>query len=287
MYRFRADQAGTYWYHTHEVSARGVKLGLYGTLVVHPTGTAAGRGRPDAADAHASTGPSTRRPRRPRRPGRDAGPAAAGQHGRHPPLVQVVGTPFRVVAVDGSDLNQPGQVRDVGLLIPAGGRYDVAFTMPAGGVVAAVPRPPAGRAVARPTGAGRTAADWPVLDLLSYGTPAAVPFDVRIALRPAVHPGPRPGLALVDGRPAYAYTVNGTPYPDIPTEVVRPATWSSSPSSTGRSRCTRGTCTGTGCWSWPGTGWRRPAVHFGWTRSTCAPARYGGSRSGPTTPGSG
>ena len=35
VYRFRADQAGTYWYHTHSVSDIGVRMGLYGVLVVH------------------------------------------------------------------------------------------------------------------------------------------------------------------------------------------------------------------------------------------------------------
>jgi FtsP/CotA-like multicopper oxidase with cupredoxin domain len=36
VYRFRADQAGTYWYHTHAVSDGGVPMGLYGVLVVRP-----------------------------------------------------------------------------------------------------------------------------------------------------------------------------------------------------------------------------------------------------------
>ena len=36
VYRFLADQVGTYWYHTHEVSDLGVRMGLYGTLVVTP-----------------------------------------------------------------------------------------------------------------------------------------------------------------------------------------------------------------------------------------------------------
>ncbi|WP_440070041.1 multicopper oxidase domain-containing protein [Streptosporangium sp. OZ121] len=35
-YRFRALQTGRYWYHTPEVSDRGVKIGLYGMLVVSP-----------------------------------------------------------------------------------------------------------------------------------------------------------------------------------------------------------------------------------------------------------
>lgn len=36
VYRFRADQVGTYWYHTHYASHIGVRRGLYGALVVKP-----------------------------------------------------------------------------------------------------------------------------------------------------------------------------------------------------------------------------------------------------------
>jgi len=35
-----------------------------------------------------------------------------------------------VTAVDGRDLNQPGEVSDAGLRLPAGGRYDLVFVMP-------------------------------------------------------------------------------------------------------------------------------------------------------------
>jgi FtsP/CotA-like multicopper oxidase with cupredoxin domain len=36
VYRFLADQVGTYWYHTHQVSSEGVRRGLFGALVVRP-----------------------------------------------------------------------------------------------------------------------------------------------------------------------------------------------------------------------------------------------------------
>jgi FtsP/CotA-like multicopper oxidase with cupredoxin domain len=36
VYRFLADQPGTYWYHTHSASDIGVRRGLYGVLVVRP-----------------------------------------------------------------------------------------------------------------------------------------------------------------------------------------------------------------------------------------------------------
>jgi len=38
VYRFRAKQAGTFWYHSHEASASQVRRGLYGALVVEPRG---------------------------------------------------------------------------------------------------------------------------------------------------------------------------------------------------------------------------------------------------------
>ncbi|HEY0617930.1 MAG TPA: multicopper oxidase domain-containing protein, partial [Kribbella sp.] len=34
VYRFRAAQAGTYWYHSHQVSSEQVRGGLFGTIVI-------------------------------------------------------------------------------------------------------------------------------------------------------------------------------------------------------------------------------------------------------------
>jgi hypothetical protein len=47
--------------------------------------------------------------------------------------VGVGGSPFRIVAVDGTDLNEPGLVRDSGVLVTAGGRADLEIVMPADG----------------------------------------------------------------------------------------------------------------------------------------------------------
>ena len=35
-YRFRADQVGTFWYHTHQVSSQEVRRGLFGVIVIEP-----------------------------------------------------------------------------------------------------------------------------------------------------------------------------------------------------------------------------------------------------------
>ena len=62
---------------------------------------------------------------------------------------------------------------------------------------------------------------WPELDLLSYGTPAATPFGAGSRFdRDFVMVLDR-GIAMVDGWPAYAQTVNGLGHPSIPVQTVR------------------------------------------------------------------
>ena len=41
IYRFRAEQVGTFWYHTHQVSSKEVRRGLFGVLVIEPRDDAA------------------------------------------------------------------------------------------------------------------------------------------------------------------------------------------------------------------------------------------------------
>ena len=42
-YRFRAEQVGTFWYHTHQVSSKEVRRGLFGVVVIEPRETPARR----------------------------------------------------------------------------------------------------------------------------------------------------------------------------------------------------------------------------------------------------
>ncbi|WP_422735380.1 multicopper oxidase family protein [Micromonospora sp. WMMD729] len=211
VYRFRADQAGTYWYHTHSVSDVGVRMGLYGVLVVRPgpaTGldvvvpvhTLADRPLPDARVESVEAGV----PVRLRLINTDS-----TTH-----RYALAGTDFRVAAIDGHELSGPTPVRDTAVLIPAGGRYDLVFDAPATPVALHVD----GRRVYS-TGAGSTATDgWPVLDPLSYGRPAPAPWsrfdrDFTLVLDR--------GLDLRGLLPRYAHTVNGAADPDIPPQVVR------------------------------------------------------------------
>ncbi|WP_426504448.1 multicopper oxidase domain-containing protein [Dactylosporangium sp. McL0621] len=234
VYRFPADQVGTYWYHTHQVSDRGVRKGLYGTLVVTP------RVEPPADAAAAQVdltlpvhtfddtvviGGSDQR-------NEHDVPAGAPVRLRlintdsQPHHFALAGTPFRVAAVDGRDLHRPGDVSDVWLRLAAGGRYDLVFTMPDTSVVLVCDDDRDGglrlHAENGPGGAGPDVEDtsgWPELDLLHYGSAAAVPFDVGAPDRHFTMVLDR-GVAMVDGAPAYAQTVNGRGHPSIPDQLV-------------------------------------------------------------------
>jgi FtsP/CotA-like multicopper oxidase with cupredoxin domain len=211
VYKFRADQAGTYWYHTHAVSDVGVRMGLYGVLVVHPqpaTGvdvtvpvhTLAGLPLPAARTAPVEAGT----PVRLRLINTDS-----TTH-----RYALAGTPFRVAAIDGSELSGPAPLVDTAVLIPAGGRYDLAFTAPATPVALFVD----GRAVYATGPVPAVTGGWPVLDPLTYGRRAPVPWsrfdrDYTLVLDR--------GLDLHGLLPRYAHTVNGAADPDIPSQVVR------------------------------------------------------------------
>ncbi|MEV4140923.1 multicopper oxidase family protein [Dactylosporangium sp. NPDC049742] len=233
VYRFRADQVGTYWYHTHHASHIGVRKGLYGTLVVQPRDgqRADEQSAPQQVDltlpVHTFDGTVVIAGR----DGQTEQPASPGASVRlrlintdsDPHRIVLAGTPFRISAVDGRDLNQPGDVSDIGLRLPAGGRFDLVFVMPDTAVAVVVDDDLTGGLRLRPPGGasariGDTSA-LPELDLLRYGAPAAAPFDPRKADRHFTMVLDR-GVAMVDGRPAYAHTVNGRGHPSIPDQLV-------------------------------------------------------------------
>lgn len=212
VYRFRAGQAGSYWYHTHAVSDVGVRRGLYGVLVVRPGPVT---GVDVAVPVHTLDGLPLPAPR--------TEPVAAGTPVRLRLLntdssthrYALAGTAFEVAAIDGSDLSGPQPLVETAVLIPAGGRYDLVFTAPATPVALTVD----GRVVYATGPAAPSTAAWPVLDPLGYGTASPVPwprFDREFTLVLDR------GLDLHGLLPRYAHTVNGAADPDIPAQVVHP-----------------------------------------------------------------
>jgi len=221
VYRFVAEQAGTFWYHSHQVSHEQVQDGLFGGLVVHPERADAEVLEQVALVHRYDDGPTLNG-----RPGTLTVDAEAGQ-GVRLRLVNtdngitsawVTGTEFQVLAVDGSDVNEPEPVEGAAVRIPAGGRVDLGFVVPDGGVrvdlggttAVVFGQDPASARPRRPDD---------VVDLLSYGEPAAVGFEPAAPDRRFDYIiGKRPGF--LDGRPGLWWTVNGRLFPDVPMFMV-------------------------------------------------------------------
>jgi len=219
VYRFFA-QAGTYWYHSHQVPHPQVSGGLLGALVVD--GDAPDPGVVDVtALVHAYGGARTINAR----PGESSHAANPGDIARvrvintdaGPMPVWVSGASYRVVAVDGRDVNRPGDVTGQAVLVTAGGRADLELVVPAGG--ARVEFAGASVALGDPR-APHSPAPRVLLDLLSSGAPVPSDpgtdppvrtFEYRIGRR----------IGFLDGRPGSWWTINGGLYPDVPMFMVR------------------------------------------------------------------
>ncbi|MGY0232087.1 multicopper oxidase family protein [Longispora urticae] len=223
-YRFFADRAGTYWYHAHQFSHEQVKRGLFGAVVIAPRPPAGPVTGPLPADhlalVHRYDGVRTVDGRT----GDVPVPADPGGTVRvrvvntdnGPMNVWTVGGPYRVVAVDGTEVHEPSPVTGEAVLVTAGGRADLELVVPAGGVrvelggdTALLLTPPGSTP---PPG---TAAPRRLLDLLSYGTPAPTDLDPNRVTREFTYDiGRRPGF--LDGRPGLWWTINGRMFPDMP-----------------------------------------------------------------------
>ncbi|TMR17689.1 multicopper oxidase family protein, partial [Nonomuraea turkmeniaca] len=218
-YRFVADQAGTFWYHSHQMSHEQVRGGLLGALVVVPATQE--RATDVVALVHLYNGVRTVN-------GREGDVPVQAPPGTHVRVrvinteyglmpAWVSGAPYRLAAVDGTEINGAAPVRDKAVAVAAGGRADIEVTMPADGS-------PVRIHLGGPAGVVLGSASYdlapvprPVatLDLLTYGTPAPLAFDPgEPDRRFAYDMGRRPGF--LDGVPGWWWTINGHLYPDVP-----------------------------------------------------------------------
>jgi len=237
-YRFRVEQAGTYWYHSHQQSSVQVKKGLFGPLIVEPR-----EGMPE--ETLEKTLVFHQWETEQGKPVPALGLHDALQREKIAPGTQVrlrlinadnwtrrfwmAGVPFRVVAIDGNPIHQPDTLDNARLILGGGGRYDLEFTMPDHPVKMTV----MGEAKARsrqvavvysPDGTGDvTASSEAAMDFHpeSYGRPAPVPFgpDSKFDREYTLMLDGRPGF--YDGSFTYLWTINGESFPNVPTLMVK------------------------------------------------------------------
>jgi FtsP/CotA-like multicopper oxidase with cupredoxin domain len=223
-YRFVANQVGSYWYHSHQVSNPQVAGGLLGSLVVTPRSGIAQQVDVTAV-AHTYGGVRTINGK-----AEDLRvPAKPGQRVR----VRVSNTDngsmkiwttgsYELLAVDGTDVHQPTEVSGRSVTLTAGARADLEVTVPRDGTAARVQLSKATGVVIGPHGADTAVPSQPAeeLDLLSYGTPVPLGFDPAQPTRQFDYViGRRPGF--VKGRPGMWWSINGHLYPNVPMFVVR------------------------------------------------------------------
>ncbi|WCK56512.1 multicopper oxidase family protein [Aneurinibacillus sp. Ricciae_BoGa-3] len=139
-YNFIAKNAGTYWYHSHQQSYKETTAGLYGILVVEPKNSPIKYDRDFTIALHdwdlkTYTVNST-----------SEGEHFAANPGQLVRLrivntgnithnMSLAGAPFKVIALDGHDIQHPTDLNQAVLPIGASQRYDISFRMPASGSV--------------------------------------------------------------------------------------------------------------------------------------------------------
>jgi FtsP/CotA-like multicopper oxidase with cupredoxin domain len=224
-YRFRADQVGTFWYHSHQSAADEVRRGLYGALVIQPRDappgtldlTAVVHTFPDGVVIGSNDGTERRIVRRdtPVRL-RLVNTDSSAQR------LILVGTPFRVAAIDGTDLDGPTPVLGQAIQLGAGARYDLAFNMPASpvklevaGTKASILLDPPNQVGGEPTGEPRT-----TFDPAGYGSSAPRPFTASSHFDRSFEVDIGRKLGFLDGKPGSHWSVNGKLYPHTPMYMV-------------------------------------------------------------------
>ena len=227
VYRFRAEQVGTFWYHTHQVSSEDVQRGLFGVLVVEPPAGGLAKVFDRVLVAHTFDGVATLN-------GQDGPQSVRVGPGTHVRLrlvnsdsamrrFEVSGTTFRVLAIDGHDLNEPGPLDRVSLPLAAGGRYDVGFVMPAHGARVDLAESDAVLELTTPRGERAHPTDDSQrsdFDPLTYGRPAPTPFSPSSRFDRDFKLTITKKLGFFDGRPGRQWAINGGIYPDVPMFAV-------------------------------------------------------------------
>jgi FtsP/CotA-like multicopper oxidase with cupredoxin domain len=221
VYRFVADQPGTYWYHSHQVSHEQVRRGLLGAFVVAPEG--ADTSRDVIAVLHQYDAVPTVNGH----PGVSVVSAAPGAVVRVRVInadnalstVWVTGASYRVLAIDGREVNAPDEVQDRAIGVPGGGRVDLEVRVPSGGARVEFAGTTAIALGTDPAPGESAMPPKDFVDPLTYGTPEPTGLDLAHPNRVFEYSIGR-RLGFLDGRPGRWWTINGHLFPNVPMFMV-------------------------------------------------------------------
>jgi FtsP/CotA-like multicopper oxidase with cupredoxin domain len=224
VYRFRAEQLGTFWYHSHQVSSTQVRRGLYGAFVIEPRNKAR-RVLDLAVVAHdfsgrTALGKNDRVQRRAVAPGTRVRLRLVNTNSA-PERFSLTGTPFRVVAIDGTEVNGPTPIERETLLLGGGARYDVEFVQPRYSVRLGVDGSPTALMLGRDPQIRIEGALGEDFDPIGYGRPRATLLGTtdRFDRTFVLDIGKR--IGFMQGRPGYHWSINGKLFPETPMYMVR------------------------------------------------------------------
>lgn len=228
-YRFIADQVGTFWYHSHQQSKEAVDKGLFGALIVEPETKPSGPYEDMTVITHiwdgtgVAIGADDTLQRKAISPGTLVKLRLINTDDWVRQSYILTGAPFKVTAIDGTELNGPTELQNISLDLLTGGRYDVTFTMPDHPVFLRVGKGKSLGILMSKDGSG----DIPQLpatttfDPTHYGTAAETPFNADSTFD-------REFMMILDNRFAFyngsfaAYdTINGAVFPNTPMFIVK------------------------------------------------------------------
>jgi FtsP/CotA-like multicopper oxidase with cupredoxin domain len=130
--------------------------------------------------------------------------------------------PYRLLAIDGTEVHQPTKVIGQSVTLGAGARADLDVQAPGDGTAVRVQLSKATGVIIGGEGAEVPAPPQPAdeLNLLAYGSPAQLGFDPAQPDRRFDYLIGR-RLGFVKGRPGMWWSINGHLYPNVPMYVVR------------------------------------------------------------------
>jgi FtsP/CotA-like multicopper oxidase with cupredoxin domain len=236
IYKFRADQEGTYWFHSHQQASEQVVKGLFGTLIVKPKQETEFYDEQVTVINHRwetdqgykkAFGNHDELQWKQVDPGKTVKLRITNSH-NHSEKYLLQGTEFRIAGIDGMRIEDPEPLSDqTSFRLGSGGRYDVIFTMPdhpvyfklgnfnnesSPGIIFYTETPPekpifkAESAMFDPSDYGK-----PVVNDLTAATNFDRAFKMILGNK----------MGFYNGKFNFLWTINGKVYPQVPTFVVK------------------------------------------------------------------